>query len=391
LLRLAVDSLYLSFPGKLAGAVERQLKKAKQEAQSPEYFEQANATFYADGHLLHVSARGASYFPYILQDARFRIQVASSKVKKLPLAYVQVSSDFLTHVGVQEAVRQLEAIINELGDREGPAKVARIDLCADFQTDVHMESWSREAWVTRAASINSYSVDGKFSGWAIGLGGVIAGRLYDKSLEIETSGKTYLRDLWTMAIYEPEQPVFRLEFEIKREILKQYGLNDLPSVLNVLDALWLYATEKWLRLAVPDPEDSNRARWPTHWLWQQLMGVDWRTPPFTLKARFVSSNIPSEDFVCNSGFNAVLGFMLREGIQDFDEGEEAFSRRMRSYHWRRADKEGAPFWRYVTDRLMLKARQYKMVMEAPEPDWEKLEAERIDKAGELYRKASDGE
>lgn len=85
LLRLAVDSLYLSFPGKLAETVERQLKKAKQEAQSPEYFEQANATFYADGHLLHVSSRGASYFPYILQDARFRIQVASSKVKKLPL------------------------------------------------------------------------------------------------------------------------------------------------------------------------------------------------------------------------------------------------------------------------------------------------------------------
>jgi hypothetical protein len=77
-----------------------------------------------------------------------------------------------------------------------------------------MEAWDRYAWVTRTKPINQYSVDGDFSGWSIGMGShSMIGRLYDKSLEIEISGKHYLMPLWIEAGWDvsAEANVWRLD------------------------------------------------------------------------------------------------------------------------------------------------------------------------------------
>lgn len=82
---------------------------------------------------------------------------------------------------------------------EPSVNVSRIDLFVDFASELNMDSWSRESWVTHAFSVNSYAVDNHFMGWAIGLGGVMAGRFYDKLLEITKSNKGYLVPLWQKA------------------------------------------------------------------------------------------------------------------------------------------------------------------------------------------------
>ena len=105
------------------------------------------------------------------------------------MAFVKVSAHYLAHVGPVEAEKRLYALLSQLGEVKESANVSRIDLFVDFQSNVDMESWDRHAWVTRAASINAYAVNGHFSGWSIGLGGVISARLYNKSLEILTRGK----------------------------------------------------------------------------------------------------------------------------------------------------------------------------------------------------------
>ena len=82
------------------------------------------------------------------------------------------------------------------GTLEGSARVSRIDLYVDFVSDLDMEAWGRTAWLTRARSVNAYAVDDRFSGWAIGMGGPMAARLYDKTLELAKSGKNWLKPLW---------------------------------------------------------------------------------------------------------------------------------------------------------------------------------------------------
>ncbi|WP_200385312.1 hypothetical protein [Rhodocyclus tenuis] len=193
-LRWGVDSLYLSYPGDLFPEVEAQLKHLKQLAQANEPAQQAEAQYAIGAHIFEVKDKGAALFPYILEDGAFRIQL-SRRGKRAPMAYVKIAATYLAHVGPTAAEEALRDLLGQLGELHESANVSRIDLFVDFASSESMESWGREAWVTRAASINTYAVKGVFSGWAIGLGGVVACRLYNKLLEIVTSGKDYLLGL----------------------------------------------------------------------------------------------------------------------------------------------------------------------------------------------------
>ncbi len=151
LLRFGVDSLYLSYPGELLPVVDDKLKELKKIAQSPEPFEQVKAQYPINGHIFEVKDKGARLFPYILEDNAFRIQLSRSQ--SVPLAYVKISSEYLTHVGSVVAEKALEAILNQFGVVHESANVSRIDLFVDFVSSEDMESWDRHAWVTRASAI----------------------------------------------------------------------------------------------------------------------------------------------------------------------------------------------------------------------------------------------
>lgn len=140
------------------------------------------------------------------------------------MAYVKISSEYLTHKFIPDIEQELTALLYQLGNIESTSKVSRIDLFVDFASPENMESWTREAWVTRAALLNQYADKGTFSGWSIGMGGNMGARLYNKILEIVSSKKAYLIPLWQAAGWDNETPIWRLEFEIKREVLKQFDI-----------------------------------------------------------------------------------------------------------------------------------------------------------------------
>lgn len=152
LLRFGVDSLYLSYQGEVFPEVQERLIKLKQLAQHPEADQQALAQFSIAGHIFEVKDKGSSVFPYVLEDGAFRIQLSRAS-KRLPMAYVKLSSRYLSSVTPKEAEEHLRGILNELGTLTDLAHVSRLDLCADFVSNENMESWGREAWVTRGKSI----------------------------------------------------------------------------------------------------------------------------------------------------------------------------------------------------------------------------------------------
>ena len=135
--------------------------------------------------------------------------------------------------------------------------VSRIDLAANFTSACIMDSSHRSAWVTRAVEIHSYAKDPQFTGWTVGMGGGVAAWLYDKTKEIMHSGKVWAQDLWLPAGWQPGPQVWRLEFELKRDCLKEMSLSSLDSVLSNLNGLWRYATTEWLRLTAPNVVDAT--------------------------------------------------------------------------------------------------------------------------------------
>ena len=387
-LRWGVDSLYLSYPGTLSDKTLDRLKHLKALAQSSEPVQQARAQFLLGGHIFEVKDKGAPLFPYVLDDGAFRIQLAKPS-KTVPMAYVKVSSTYLAHVGPAEAEKALYALLSELGEIREAANVSRIDLFVDFVSHQDME-WNRQAWVTRAASVNAYAVNEKFSGWTVGQGSDISARLYNKLLEIVKSGKDYLLDLWGQVGWQPGEPVWRLEFQIKREVLGQKGIGKLYDVLKHLNGLWSYGTTEWLRLTLPNPDDQTRSRWPVHPLWAALASVDWDTDGGPLSRNFSPERVPGNAKLFNLGFSNITSFMARQGIDDLYDGQEAFMAALYQFHSDKAYALGLPFDDYVAEKLAQKRREFNTRLNNPELEEERQAAER-EKVARTYRKASDGE
>jgi hypothetical protein len=80
------------------------------------------------------------------------------------------------------------------------------------------------------------------SGFSIGKGDIVA-RIYDKTLEISKSGKDWLYDLWGIG---RDVRVWRVEFQLRREALKEFAIETLDDLINRMQGLWNYCVNDWL-------------------------------------------------------------------------------------------------------------------------------------------------
>lgn len=386
-LRWGVDSLYLSYQGDLFPEVQAHLKALKLLAQSPEPYQQIEAQYPIADHLFEVKDKGASMYPYILEDGAFRIQL-SNPGKAVPMAYVKVSSGCLAADTSLQIEQSLRAILAQLGDLSDVANVSRIDLFVDFASLNDME-WDREAWITRAGSLSAYAQDGLFTGWAVGQGGPISARLYNKTVEIKKSGKFYLLGLWEEAGWRPSEPVWRLEFQFKREILIQLKLGKLTEVMEHLNGLWSYAMSEWLKLTLPNPQDQTRSRWPIHPLWGYLSSVDWESDGGPLLRNFKPTREPNEDRLLAMGASSLISFMARRGIIDQAQGETAFLYAIYEHLSNKAFWSNVPLGQYLEEKIASKARAFNTRLNNPDREAEQQEATKQQQTVE-YRKASKG-
>jgi hypothetical protein len=383
-LRWGVDSLYLSFAGELHPDVEHQLELLKELAQSDKLEEQAFAQIKLGEHIFEVKDKSTGMFAFTLVDNCFRINISRSRAKSLPMAYVQISSEYLTHKAHAEIVLELQKLLSELGNVNSSASVSRIDLFVDFGSNESMESWDRHAWLTRSDNIDQYSIKGMFSGWTIGLGSPLAGRLYDKILEIVSSKKDYLLPLWKQAGWNGDSRIWRMEFEFKREVLRQLNIKTYEDAKQNLNGLWDYATTNWLRLTLPNPADSNRSRWPLHHLWGYISAIDFETFGGELSRTFSSQRIPSDQRLFSHGFSVLSSFMAREGLTDLGAAMELYHTHLYHYINTRSMNEGVTFEGFIGERVGVKAKRFNSILN------KQKELDRQHDADD-YRRMSDGE
>lgn len=386
-LRWGVDSLYLSYKGSLDPGIDNELQKLKALAQSQNPLDVGIAQYRVEDHLFQVKDKGAGLFPYILDNYAYRLQLSKWSSKALPLAYAKIASGYLAAKAVEDIEAELWALLGKLGELKGFPTVGRIDLFVDFVTDVNLEGWDRSAWVTRASAINSYSVDGAFSGWAIGIGGAMAARLYDKTLEIQKSHKDYLKEVWRGVGWDGERRVWQLEFQFKRDVLGQLGLTEFSSVMASLGGLWSYAMTEWLKLTLPNAADKTRSRWPVHPLWAALASVDWETQGGPLLRSYPENEAPDDSWIFQAGLRPIISFMATRGIADLGVGLPAFCKELVAFHEEEAYRLGRRFPTYVLEKVRLKVREYGTGFNLDE-DCKRTE---VDSYADEYRRRSDGQ
>lgn len=195
------------------------------------------------------------------------------------------------------------------------------------------------------------------TGWSFGSRGTISGRLYDKTLEIQRSDKGYLRDVWHAAGWDGSAPVWRLEFEYGRELLRDLDLSTLAKLIPAFGGLWQYAMRDWLRL-VEVGADSNRSRWQNAELWDALAAVEWFGAFRSTLARISRNRWPSDAFLFVNGLGALTSYMAMEGFDDLHEGTGAYLRAADRYHEHRRKVAGVGLDRYVHQQVALKRVRY---------------------------------
>lgn len=388
-LRYGIDSLYLSYSGKLNPDWKQKLDDLKVKAQSEEEAEQALAQAQIGSHIFEVKGRGAPLFPYVLVDNCFHIQLSSGKSEALPMAYVQVSSEYLSASGPEQAEADLRFVLNTLGLVKGPASLSRCDAYLDFVCDIALEQFNEPDWIYRAHVFSKYWHRRALSGFSIGLGGNLSARLYDKTLEVVTkSFKFYLHDLWTQAGWVFGQKVWRMEFQIRRPVLKELAINTLSELLADLPGLWMYLTVDWLRLTIPNPSDQTQTRWPNYPLWDAISGVYAVPVDQPYLKRFTPARLPFEERLYEQGLGQVSSFMASRGIEDWGEGIGEYLTHTKLHFDTKGRHTGGGFYSYLDRKLRLKGLQYNTIKNKAKDGSEEAE---LAKQVAAYLKAKDGE
>jgi len=395
-LRIGIDSLYVSYYGELGSGIDVDLADKKLLAQSRNPKLEALAQWPVGSHVFEVSDRGQRVpgqggFAYVLEDNSFRICIASSSSRSLPLAYVKISSELLAHAGPEAAIAELNGIVATLGQADEIPTVSRVDLYADFQTDVDIESFGRKAWITRAVGWDAHARHDIYTGVSIGQGGPISARLYNKTEEIKKSKKEYFVELWKRVGMDPALPVWRLEFQAMRELLHQLGIQSFQGLMREQGGIWAYATHVWLRLAIPQESDSNRARWPTDPLWMHLADIRWQLTDQPLTRTFSPARVPKQEGLFRRYASLLTSFLASQKI-GLEVGEQTFRERARAFLTSRCKEVlGIEFEDWIAQEVAIKVKRYNTGVNVPGDKEESETSDEVDRHASDYYRASRGE
>lgn len=144
------------------------------------------------------------------------------------------------------------------------SRISRADICLDTDEIEFVESDIKSV-VAKARKKVKYFVNGeyslgrKFSGFTIGGGGSLMARIYNKSLEIKQSGKQWFEHIWRENGSSLTKDIWRVEFQLRRKILKEFDINTVEHLWSKLDRVWAYLTQDWLQLK-QDYGDNNVSR-----------------------------------------------------------------------------------------------------------------------------------
>jgi len=89
-------------------------------------------------------------------------------------------------------------------------------------------------------------------------------RIYNKELEIhQQSRKFWMFDIWGISKAPKDSKIIRVEFQIRREVIKELGLDTVNDLFDKIAGLWNYCTEKWLKFqARPGKHHTQRTTLP---------------------------------------------------------------------------------------------------------------------------------
>lgn len=229
------------------------------------------------GEVFDVAPRRGRNAALILRGRNMTITVRPDARGLRPRVTVELRAVFLACVGADAAVARARAAVSQLAGPSAaplPLHVSRIDLATDVQgwnvRPAHLRRFH-----SRARRIRDYDGPSGFTGFTFGKGARLA-RIYDKTAEIARSGKSWVIGAWAAsAQYRDGAPVWRIEFQLRREALQARSrsrdrtpLDTWEQVRSGIGTLWRELTSDWLSIRLPRTARTRRRYAPE---WRAIM------------------------------------------------------------------------------------------------------------------------
>jgi hypothetical protein len=307
------DTLYFSCDLPLSEAMRDRLNEEKATAQALAEERRVHCPEWLGARVCPQGAKGG--YAFLIETEDFSVKLLGERIQYRPSVYIEMRASAL-HMhpaGPKGACRaalawmreklyadQPSKLVNEAISFEA-AKLSRADVHIDYQggyaPNLGNVSEELRCFIRPGKTKGALYFQGsRPTGYAFGKGHVQA-RLYNKTLETkEKANDSYAALLLAKngERYDPDQDVWRLEFQLRREGAKGFKLyappeeddheaeieaelaaeelqhiGTLPRFFARMNELVLFLTQHWLRL-VEDNGSANRSRWPTHPTWLAL-------------------------------------------------------------------------------------------------------------------------
>ncbi len=193
---------------------------------------------------------GIPRYKWGLEHDGIRIYYSDSEVLK-PNCFIRFSSEYIQRVGYQKAYARCCGLLKSFGVHR-PArglKLSQIDLAFDFQTDLsrYLDSPDFHVKTRLQTTVSRNESDGLvWRLWGVGGSRGYKVRCYDKRQEAQAVvGKEYWHSIWQEQGFSLEDPIWRIEYELHRDFLKEWKINRLSEFLNAQMSIQKRLFELW--------------------------------------------------------------------------------------------------------------------------------------------------
>lgn len=271
-----VDALYLSGGASLPSGLFEVLEERRAEAEAA----RASVPLVVAGEEFGVAPRSMGMYRFMLEHRHGVIGV--SPRSKIPPLRVQPRSEFLHAVGPATVLAFFDRIGEYLAAGPVVWGLNRIDLFCDVQ-GWHLTGNDRDRFVSRAEDTNTYEKSRVFTGHNLGrrTSKTVLARIYDKTVQVAKERLDWWPEVWGHE-FDPFEPVIRVELEINRRALKEFGIKTPQDGLDQAGGMWAGLTTDWVSYRLRTA-DQTRSRWPVAPEWKVIQNAALRGNAIGLK------------------------------------------------------------------------------------------------------------
>ncbi|MEI6154724.1 MAG: plasmid replication initiation factor [Deltaproteobacteria bacterium] len=237
-----------------------------------------------------------------------------------PNVYLSISAKTLWINSIEIALSWIAEDLKAIGGGSVQhIKVSRVDLCADFWIPGGLSyEFLRSHKVTHNEKGELYLDKDDVETYYVGhKKAPIRLRTYNKGVEVkQESGKK----LWFLEIWQREstEDIWRIEFQLRRPALKQFGINSLDDLKKKKAGVWLNLTSKWFSLRLPDNEKAERKTIHPFWCAVQECFTQ-NVPDREVKRAYRSAGTTSPEWHLSHIDGCLSSFAALQGITNRDD------------------------------------------------------------------------